>query len=93
LLIQQTVINSNEQKLKNVTFCITGKLNNYKNRTELKNLIESYGGKVTDSVSSKTNYLINNDKNSTSSKNKKANDLGIQIISEQDYLKMIGETN
>ena len=89
LLIQQTVINSNEQKLKNVTFCITGKLNNYKNRTELKNLIESYGGKVTDSVSSKTNYLINNDKNSTSSKNKKANELNISIITEEEFMKLI----
>ena len=72
-----------------MTFCITGKLNNYKNRAELKNLIESYGGKVTDSVSSKTNYLINNDKNSTSSKNKKANELNISIITEEEFMKLI----
>lgn len=91
LLIQKTTVSSTEQKLKDITFCVTGKLKSYKNRTELKNKIEDMGGKVTDSVSSKTNYLINNDKNSTSSKNKKANDLGITIISEEEFIKMIGE--
>lgn len=89
LLIQQTVVNSGKQKLQNMTFCITGKLKSYKNRTELKNLIESNGGKVTDSVSSKTNYLINNDKNSDSSKNKKALSLGIPIITEEEFIKMV----
>ena len=91
LLIQKTVINSKEQKLQNMTFCITGKLKNFKNRTELKNKIEDYGGKVTDSVSSKTTYLINNDKNSTSSKNKKANELNISILSEEDFINLLGE--
>ena len=72
------------------TFVITGSLINFGNRTELQNLIESKGGKVSVSVSAKTSYLINNDVTSTSGKNKKAKDLGIPIISEEDFLKMIG---
>ena len=87
---EQTVISSSEEKLKNMTFCITGKLNSFKNRTELKNLIEDNGGKATDSVSSKTTYLINNDKNSTSSKNKKAQSLNIKIITEEEFLELLG---
>lgn len=72
------------------TFVITGSVNHYKNRDELKADIESRGAKVTGSVTSKTDYLINNDVNSTSGKNRKAKDLGIPIISEEDFLKMIG---
>lgn len=72
------------------TFVITGSVNHYKNRDELKADIESRGAKVTGSVTSKTDYLINNDVNSTSGKNKKAKDLGIPIISEEYFLKMIG---
>lgn len=72
------------------TFVVTGSVNHYKNRDELKADIESRGAKVTGSVTSKTDYLINNDVNSTSGKNKKAKDLGIPIISEEDFLKMIG---
>lgn len=71
------------------TFVITGSVNHYKNRDELKADIESRGAKVTGSVTSKTDYLINNDVNSTSGKNKKAKDLGIPIISEEDFLKMM----
>lgn len=71
------------------SFVITGKVNHYKNRDEIKTLIESLGGKVTGSVTSKTDYLINNDITSTSGKNKKAKYLGIPIISEEDFLKMI----
>ena len=71
-----------ESEITGKTFCITGKLINYKNRTELKNIIEEHGGKVVDSVSNKTNYLINNDISSTSSKNVKAKSLNIQIITE-----------
>ena len=78
-----------DKTLENLTFCITGKLQFYKNRTELKNEIEKFGGKVTDSVSSKTTYLINNDINSTSSKNKTAKQLGIPIITEQQLKDMI----
>lgn len=69
-------------------FVVTGKLKNYKNRDLLKAEIEARGGKVVDSVSSKTNYLVNNDINSTSAKNKKAKELGIPIITEEELLSM-----
>ena len=72
------------------TFVITGSLNGFANRDELKNYIERLGGKTSGSVSSKTDYLINNDVNSTSSKNKKARELGIPILSEQDFLALTG---
>ena len=72
------------------TFVITGSLTHYKNRDELVSVIEQLGGKASGSVSAKTSYLINNDVASTSGKNKKAKDLGIPIISEEDFLKMIG---
>ena len=75
------------------TFCITGKLKTFKNRDELKFDITSLGGKVTDSISSKTDYLINNDINSTSSKNNKAKQLGIPIISEEDYINLKNKQN
>lgn len=71
-------------------FVITGSVNNFANRDELKAYIESLGGKASGSVSSKTDYLINNDVNSLSSKNKKARELGIPIISEQDFLALTG---
>lgn len=71
-------------------FVITGSLTKFANRNELKNLIESKGGKVTGSVTSKTSFLINNDTMSSSSKNKKAKELGIEIISEQDFLDRFG---
>lgn len=71
-------------------FVITGSVNNFANRDELKAYIESLGGKASGSVSSKTDYLINNDVNSTSSKNKKARELGIPILSEQDFLALTG---
>ena len=69
-------------------FVITGSLTHFANRNELKNLIESKGGKVTGSVTSKTSYLINNDTMSSSSKNKKAKELGVAIISEEEFLKL-----
>lgn len=71
-------------------FVITGSVNNFANRDELKAYIESLGGKASGSVSSKTDYLINNDVNSTSSKNKKARELGIPILSEKDFLALTG---
>lgn len=80
-----------EQTLANQTFVITGSVFHFKNRNELKEKIESLGGKVTGSVTKKTKYLINNDKESSSSKNKKAKELGILIISEEDFLSMIEE--
>lgn len=76
-------------KLDNCNFVITGKLQNFKNRQELIDVIEAAGGKVASSVSSKTNYLINNDVNSTSSKNKKAKELGIPIITENELMEML----
>ena len=79
-----------DKKLEGLTFVITGSLINFGNRTELQNLIESKGGKVSGSVSAKTSYLINNDVTSTSSKNSKAKQIGVQIISEEDFMKMIG---
>lgn len=75
--------------LSNKTFVITGSLNHYINRDELVRVIESIGGKVSSSVSSKTNYLINNDVNSSSSKNVKAKQLNIPIITEEDFINMI----
>ena len=78
-----------EQKLKGMTFVITGSVEHFANRSELKNVIETQGGKVTGSVTSKTNYLINNDTASNSSKNKKAKALNIPILSEEDFLQML----
>lgn len=67
---------------------VTGSLTHFANRNELKDQIEKRGGKVTGSVTGKTDYLINNDTTSSSSKNKKAKELGIPIISEEDFLKL-----
>lgn len=75
--------------LSNKNFVITGSLNHYKNRDELVGVIESLGGKVSGSVSTKTSYLINNNIDSTSSKNVKARKLGIPIITEEDFINMI----
>ncbi|MBO5561651.1 MAG: NAD-dependent DNA ligase LigA [Firmicutes bacterium] len=72
-------------------FVITGDVHHFKNRKELQAKIEALGGKATGSVSAKTSYLINNDVTSNSSKNKKAKELGIPIISEEDFLALIGE--
>ena len=79
----------NKVNLSNKTFVITGSLNHYKNRDELVSIIEQLGGKVSGSVSAKTNYLINNDTESNSSKNKKAKELGIPIMSESEFVQMI----
>lgn len=81
--------NKEEQIFAGKNFVITGSVNHFANRNEVKALIESKGGKVTGSVTSKTDYLINNDVTSSSSKNKKAKDLGIPIISEDDFIKML----
>ena len=78
-----------QQIFAGVNFVITGSVEHFANRGEVKELIESLGGKVTGSVTSKTNYLINNDVTSTSSKNKKAKDLGVPIISEEEFLRML----
>lgn len=80
-----------EQKFSGINFVITGNVNHFTNRNEVKAEIEKRGGKVTGSVTSKTNYLINNDVTSNSSKNKKAKELGIPIISEEDFIRMLEE--
>ena len=81
--------NNTDQSLAGKNFVVTGDVTQFKNRKELQKFIESKGGKVTGSVTSKTNWLINNDVESTSSKNKKARELGIPIISEKDFLEMV----
>ena len=86
LNIKEDIKENYEKKLQNLVFCVTGKVNIWKNRDELSTFIESLGGKVTGSVSKNTNYLINNDVNSTSAKNNKAKELGIPIISEQTFM-------
>ena len=79
-----------ESELKDKTIVITGKLVKFKNRDELKEKIETLGGKVSGSISGKTSYLINNDVNSTSSKNMSAKKLNVPIVSEEDFCKMFG---
>ncbi len=90
-IVSQLKLKTDEKKessITGLTFVITGSVNSYKNRKELQKDIENLGGKVVTSVSSKVNYLINNDKESGSSKNKKAKELGIKIIREDEFIKM-----
>ncbi len=87
LTITQTSKESQGARCEGLTFVVTGDVHHYKNRNELKAYIESQGGKVTGSVSKSTNYLINNDVNSTSGKNKKAQQLNIPIISEDQFIE------
>lgn len=81
--------NNNSENLTGKIFCITGSLTHFKNRDEATAAIEAAGGKVTSSVSKKTNYLVNNDRNSMSSKNVKAQSLNIPIISEDELIAML----
>lgn len=85
----KSVSNETSNILDGKTFVVTGSVNHYKNRDELKSDIVAHGGTVTGSVSSKTSYLINNDINSTSSKNQKAKSLNIPIITENEFIKML----
>lgn len=87
--IPKEEITEDSRKFEGVNFVITGSVNHFANRAEVKEEIEKRGGKVTGSVTSKTNYLINNDVNSTSSKNRKARELGVPIISEEEFLNML----
>ncbi|MDD6657395.1 MAG: NAD-dependent DNA ligase LigA [Lachnospiraceae bacterium] len=89
LQIEEPERNNEEQIFAGMTFVITGNVYHYANRNEVKDVIEQKGGKVAGSVSSKTNYLINNDVTSTSGKNKKAKELGIPIISEEEFISML----
>ena len=86
---QKSIMSETTNELENKTFVITGSVNHYQNRDALKADIEAHGGKVVGSISSKVNYLINNDINSTSSKNQKAKSLNIPIISEDEFLSML----
>ena len=90
LTVEKPETNAGDQNLEGQVFVITGSLHHFGNRNELKELIEARGGKVTGSVTSKTNYLINNDITSTSGKNKKAKELGVEIIDEDAFLGMTG---
>ncbi len=85
LHLEEVTIDRSNDQINGKNFVITGSLNTYANRDELKLLIESLGGKVTGSVTNKTNALINNDINSNSGKNKKAKELGVKIITEEDF--------
>ena len=87
--IEQETAEEGERPLEGTTFVITGSVEHFANRSELKSLIESKGGKVTGSVTSKTSYLINNDVASTSSKNRKAKELGVPILTEEEFLQML----
>lgn len=87
--LEQAVENTSEQIFENMIFVITGSVEQFKNRDELKETIEQRGGKVTGSVTQKTNYLLNNDNMSNSSKNKKAKELGIRIITENEFLNWL----
>lgn len=87
LEIEVPVINENNQTLTGLSFVVTGSLNHYENRNELKEIIESLGGKVTGSVTGKTECLINNDVTSSSTKNKKAKELNVPILSEEDFIQ------
>lgn len=93
LLAELTIENDTQEAVEAIfdgmIFVITGSVEHFANRKELQEVIEARGGKATGSVTSKTSYLINNDTTSNSSKNKKAKDLGVPIISEQDFLAML----
>lgn len=91
LTFEDEVQENQDESLAGKIFVITGSVEHFENRKALQEFIESKGGRATGSVTAKTSYLINNDVTSNSSKNKKAKELGIPIISETDFLKMIGE--
>ncbi len=90
LRIETPVIEEGSQTLSGLSFCITGSLNHFASRNDLKDIIEQKGGKVTGSVTGKTVCLINNDAASSSSKNKKAKELGVEILSEEDFMERYG---
>ena len=90
LTVEQASTAATGDKCKALVFVVTGDVHHYKNRSELKAYIETQGGKVTGSVSKSTSFLINNDVTSTSSKNQKARQLNIPIISEDEFIKRFG---
>ena len=91
MIFQETTNQNKTQLLTGKQFCITGKVYKWNNRDDLKKWIEEHGGKVTGSVTSKTDYLINNDTESTTAKNLTAKKLNIPIISEIDFLALIDD--
>ncbi len=91
LYFPETSDSASDNSLTGLTFVITGAVHEYKNRDEFKASVEARSGKVSGSVSSKTNFLVNNDVKSTSGKNKKAKELGIEIISEDEFIKRFGK--
>ncbi|MCR5587185.1 MAG: NAD-dependent DNA ligase LigA [Lachnospiraceae bacterium] len=91
ITFEKEVVSEENETLSNLIFVITGSLNVYGNRSELKEYIEGKGGKVAGSVSKKTSFLINNDNTSTSSKNKKAQELNVPIITEAEFIERFGE--
>ena len=91
ITVEEENLTVSGENCKDLTFVVTGDVHEFKNRNELKAYIESQGGKVTGSVSKSTNYLINNDVNSTSSKNQKAKELNIPILSEEDFIQKFGK--
>nr|MCR5623681.1 NAD-dependent DNA ligase LigA [Lachnospiraceae bacterium] len=88
--IPEITMGDSENKIMGLTFVITGSVNHFSNRSELKKYIEDRDGKVAGSVSKNTSYLINNDNTSTSSKNKKAKELGVPIITEDEFINEFG---
>lgn len=89
VILEKQEISSENQILSGKTFVITGSVEQFTNRNELKEIIEQKGGKVTGSVTAKTNYLINNDNLSNSSKNKKARELMIPVITEEEFIEIL----
>jgi DNA ligase (NAD+) len=89
MYFEKPKVTNSAANLSGLTFVITGSLEHFTNRDEAKDKIESLGGKVSGSVSAKTSYLVNNDVTSTSGKNKKAKELNIPIISEEELIKML----
>ncbi len=90
LNLEKPEAGADADKLKGKTFVVTGSVNHFNGRSELKEIIENMGGKVAGSVSAKTECLINNDTTSTSSKNKKAKELNIPILSEEEFMETYG---
>lgn len=88
IVLEKVETDENAAVLSGLTFVITGSVALFKNRNELKNLIEALGGKVTGSVTKNTDYLINNDSMSNSTKNKTAKELGVKIITEEEFMKI-----
>ena len=91
ITIERETKSEETKKLNGMTFVITGSVTHYENRKALQEVIEANGGKAVGSVTSKTTYLINNDTTSNSSKNKKAKELGVPIISEDDFIQILEE--